>query len=55
MLRKLLEGGAELASRIVAEYEAPFAGVKEFLAYQDSLMASGDRIVYSDGKAEIIL
>ena len=55
MLRMLLEDGAERARRIVAEYEAPFADVKEFLAYQDSLVASGDRIVYSEDGAEVIL
>ena len=51
----LLRDGAELAKSIVKNYEAPFAGLADFLAYQDSIIASGDRIVYSEDKAEIIL
>ena len=55
MARMLLENRAERAKSVVTNYEAPFDGVKEFLEYQDSIIASGDRIVYSDDKAEVIL
>ena len=53
MLRALLENGAELAKKIVSEYEAPFGSVKEFLEYQESIVSSGDRIVYTEDKAEV--
>ena len=55
MLRALLENGAELAKKIVSEYEAPFGSVKEFLEYQESIVSSGDRIVYTEDKAEVRL
>ena len=55
MARMLLEGGAERAKSVVENYKAPFGSMKEFLDYQDSIISSGDRIVYSDDKAEIIL
>lgn len=55
ILRMLLENGAERAKSVVANYEAPFASVKEFLEYQDSIISSGDRIVYSEDKAEVKL
>ena len=55
IMRHLLRDGAALAKKIISEYEAPFASVKEFLAYQDSIISSGDRIVYSDNKAEVVL
>lgn len=55
MARMLLENRAERAKSVVANYEAPFDGAKEFLKHQDSIIASDDRIVYSDYKAEVIL
>lgn len=56
LMRLLLENGAERAKKIVAEYKPAFASKEEFLAYQDSLNSSGDRIVYSDdGSATINL
>ena len=56
MLRLLLENGAERAKRIVAEYKPQFASKEEYLAYQDSVNCSGDRIVYGeDGIAKIDL
>ena len=55
MARMLLENDGALAKEIVDSYEAPFASVKEFLAFQDSIAAKGDRIVYSEDKAEVIL
>lgn len=55
MMRLLLSDGAVRAKEIVDNYEAPFADVKEFLAYQDSIIISGDRIAYGDDKAEVLL
>ena len=56
MLRLLLMNGAERAKQIIAEFVPQFASKEEFLAYQDSLNCSGDRIVYrEDGIAEIKL
>ena len=54
MLRLLLENNAERAKKIIAEFEPMFASKEEFLAYQDSLNCSGDRIVYNeDGTADV--
>ena len=55
MLKLLLENGAERAKKIIADFKPQFASAKEFLAYQDSLNDEGDRITYTDGKAEIRL
>jgi len=56
MLLLLLENGAERARQILADYKPKFASKEEFLAYQDSLNDSGDRITYrEDGVAEIRL
>lgn len=55
LMYKLLSDGAALARRIVENYKAPFASVRDFLKYQDSIESSGDRITYTDGAAEIIL
>lgn len=55
MLKLLLGEGAERAREVIAGFKAQFASREEFLAYQDALNDSGDRIVYSDGKAEIRL
>ena len=56
MLLLLLENGAERAKQILADYQPKFASKEEFLAYQDSLNDSGDRITYrEDGAAEIRL
>ena len=56
MLTILLGNGAERAKRIIEEFKPQFASKEELLAYQDSLNASGDRIVYrEDGIAEIKL
>jgi amidohydrolase len=52
MLSLLLGNGAERAKSIVAEYVPMFASNEAFLAYQDALADSGDRIVYhEDGTA----
>lgn len=56
MLLLLLENEAERAYQILADFEPKFASKEEFLAYQDSLNDSGDRITYrEDGTAEIRL
>ncbi|MBO7177144.1 MAG: amidohydrolase [Clostridia bacterium] len=56
MLLLLLEKGAERAKQILADFKPKFASKEEFLAYQDSLNDSGDRITYrEDGVAEIRL
>ena len=54
MILLLLGNGAERARRIVADFRPKFASAKEFLDFQDSLNASGERISYrEDGSAEI--
>ena len=54
MLKLLLENGAARAKQIKNEFK-PLFTKDEFLAYQDSLNTSGDRIIYEDGKATVIL
>ena len=51
----LLEDGAAAAKKIIEEYDAPFESAKAFLAYQDSIASSGDRITYTEDGAEIKL
>ena len=54
MLLLLLGNGAERAKKIVAEFEPTFPSAEAFLAYQDSLATSGNRITYrEDGSAEV--
>ena len=55
MLYLLLENGAERAKKIIADFKPEFASATEFLAYQDSLNDSGDRITYQDGEAVVRL
>lgn len=56
MLLLLLGDGAKRATQILADFKPLFSSKEEFLAYQDSLNASGDRILYrEDGRAEVIL
>ena len=55
MLTLLLGDGAKEAYRIIKEFTPRFGSIKEFLDYQDSLSASGDRILYTEDKAEITL
>ena len=55
MLRLLLENGGERAKKVIAEFEPRFASKEEFLAFQDSLYRDGDRIIYNENKAEVIL
>ena len=54
MLYMLLSHGAERANQIIADFKPAFASIKDFLAYQDSLNTSGDRITYNaDGSIDI--
>ncbi len=55
MLRLLLENGAARAKQVLSEYTPVFASAADFLAYQDALNRAGDRIVYGEDKAEILL
>ena len=55
MLKLLLENDGALAYKIIEEHKPLFSSKEEYLSYCDSLSCSGDRINYSDGKAEIIL
>ncbi|MBR5899828.1 MAG: hypothetical protein IKZ38_00345, partial [Clostridia bacterium] len=55
LLYALLSNGGKNAKEIIKNYKAPFASKQEFLDYFDSLSGEGDRISYSDGKAEVKL
>ena len=56
MLQTLLENGGARAKDIIESFTPRFATKEEFLAYQDSLACSGDRITYrEDGTAEVRL
>jgi len=54
MLLLLLGDDAERAKKIVENFEPTFPSAEAFLAYQDSLNRSGERITYrEDGSAEV--
>ena len=53
MASLLLGNGAERAKKIVAEYKPQFESKGAYLAYMDSLNASGDRIVYGEDGARV--
>ena len=56
MLLVLLSDEAKRAKEIIENYEAPFASVKDYLAFMDSLNKTGDRITYcEDGTAKVDL
>lgn len=55
MLKLLLEDGATRAKEIIDGFKPRFSSKEEFLSYQDSLNISGDRIIYSEDKAEVRL
>jgi metal-dependent amidase/aminoacylase/carboxypeptidase family protein len=48
ILKNLLENGAEKARYIIENYDAPFKSKEEFLAVQDKMRRSGDRIEYKN-------
>lgn len=54
MLHLLLGNGAARAKEILERFEPMFPSAADFLAFQDSLNDSGDRIAYGeDGRAEV--
>lgn len=56
MLDLLLSDGASRAKNVLDEFKPLFKNKEEFLAYQDSIESSGDRIEYlEDGTARIKL
>ena len=55
MLKLLLENGAERAKTILQNFTPRFKSKEEFLAFQDSLWCSGNRINYSDNDVEVKL
>ena len=56
MLWLLLRDGGARAAKIVEEYEPEFESAEAFLAFQDSLACSGNRISYGeDGVAKVNL
>jgi hypothetical protein len=54
MLKLLLSCGAKRALEIVKNFK-PLFTKEEFLAYQDSVNRSGDRISYTDNEAKVSL
>lgn len=56
MLALLLENGGERAKQICADFKAPFASIKDYLEYKDTMDCHGERITYcEDGIAEVRL
>ena len=55
MLDILLRDGAKRALKVVEEFEPMFATKEEYFDYIEGFVSKGDRITYSDGKAEIKL
>lgn len=51
----LLSNEAERAKRIIAGYKPEFSSKEEYFEYIDAITSEGDRISYSDGKAEVRL
>ncbi|MBO7186876.1 MAG: amidohydrolase [Clostridia bacterium] len=54
-LNILLKDGAKRAKEIIANFKPTFSSKEEYLNYVDKINKQGDRIVYSENKAEIIL
>ena len=50
MAKMLLENGGERAKEIIKSYTPEFESKEAFLAFQDSLNSSGNRIDYGDGE-----
>ena len=56
ILKLLCENNGERAYKVKANYEPPFASIKEYLDFMDTLSCSGDRITYNeDGTATVSL
>ena len=54
ILKGLLENGAKRAKYIIDNYDAPFKCKEDFLAVQDKMRKSGDRIEYRDDGTIVI-
>ncbi len=50
MLKLLLDDDAKRAYEIKKNFKAPFASIKDYLEFSDSLNDSGDRITYAEDK-----
>ena len=55
MAKLLLENGAERAKSIIKDFKPMFACKEEFLAYQDSINTSGNRIDFGDGETVTVI
>ncbi len=55
MVTMLLEKDGARAKEIIENFEPMFATKEEYFAYVDAMACEGDRITYSEGKAEIRL
>ena len=55
MLTQLLENDAQRGKQIIKDFKPKFASKEAYFDYIDGLTYSGDRIVYSEGKAEVKL
>lgn len=55
MLMLLLQNNAEEAKRIIFNFKPEFKSREEYFNYIDTVACNGERILYSDGKAEVKL
>ncbi len=55
LLHTLLKHDAAKAKEIIANAKVPFGSKEEYFDYFNSLGSSGERIAYSDDKAEVLL
>lgn len=55
MLKLLLGNNAERAKKIIADFKPQFASKEEYFACIDEIDSEGDRIVYTDDGANVIL
>ena len=55
MLHLLLENEAQRAKEVLANFTPTFPSIRAYLDYIDTLTCRGDRIVYTDGGAEVKL
>ena len=55
LIHALLKDNAAKANEVINNSVVPFKNKEEYFSHFDSLCSSGDRIVYSDDKAEVTL
>ena len=55
LLHTLLKDDAAKAKEVINKADVPFKNKEDYFDYINSLSSSGDRIVYTDDKAEVIL